>query len=155
MLTLHILYENLQDLQEVLILPQATPNSGFSELVWFSDGGSAQTSPFQREQVIRYLEDNKISTRLVFGGNVIRQPAYRNVEYRIAAGLDVSDFMMNQSFWIGVYPGLGAEQLSYILDVFHRAALELVRANGPRQQTGTPKSLASNGFQTEGEQAPA
>ena len=72
-----------------------------------------------------YLEDNKIDTRLLFGGNLIRQPAYRDVKYRTVSDLKVSDFMMNQSFWIGVYPGLGVEAIAYMVDIFHKAVRDL------------------------------
>ena len=78
-------------------------------------------APFSRERLIRFLEDRKIATRLVFAGNLIRQPAYKNIEYRKVSDLSVSDTVMNQSFWIGVYPGLHSDQIAYIIDTFHQA----------------------------------
>ncbi len=114
------LTEGLKDLSEFFILPEATHDSDPS---WFGFPMAVKPgAPFSREQLIRFLEDKKISTRLVFAGNLTRQPAYADVEYRKISDLSVSDIVMNQSFWIGVYPGLGTEQIDYIVDTFHRAA---------------------------------
>jgi CDP-6-deoxy-D-xylo-4-hexulose-3-dehydrase len=117
------LREGLQDLQEFFVLPEATAGS---EPSWFGFPVAVrEEAPFQRERIIRYLDESKIGTRLVFGGNLIRQPAYRDVRYRTISDLKVSDFIMNQSFWIGVYPGLGAEAMTYMVDIFHRAVRDL------------------------------
>jgi len=62
------------------------------------------------------LESHKIGTRLLFGGNLVRQPAYRNSSYRIASPLKNADFIMNNVFWIGVYPGLTQSMLDYICE---------------------------------------
>jgi CDP-6-deoxy-D-xylo-4-hexulose-3-dehydrase len=118
-----LLHDGLQDLREFFILPEATAGS---EPSWFGFPMAVrEEAPFQRERIIRYLEDSKIDTRLVFGGNLIRQPAYRDVKYRTVSDLKVSDFIMNQSFWIGVYPGLGAEAITYMVDIFHKAICDL------------------------------
>jgi CDP-6-deoxy-D-xylo-4-hexulose-3-dehydrase len=117
------LREGLQDLQEFFVLPEATAGS---EPSWFGFPMAVrEEAPFQRERIIRYLDESKIGTRLVFGGNLIRQPAYRDARYRTISDLKVSDFIMNQSFWIGVYPGLGAEAMTYMVDIFHRAVRDL------------------------------
>ena len=117
------LHEGLQDLQEFFILPEATAGS---EPSWFGFPMAVRAdAPFQRERIIRYLEDTKVNTRLVFGGNLIRQPAYRDVKYRKVSDLSMSDFVMTQSFWIGVFPGLGAEQIAYMVEVFHKAVRDL------------------------------
>ena len=114
-----LLHDGLRDLEEFFILPEATAGS---EPSWFGFPMAVrEDAPFQRERIIRYLEDSRISTRLVFGGNLVRQPAYRDVEYRTVSDLKVSDFMMSQSFWIGVYPGLRAEEIAFVVDVFHKA----------------------------------
>jgi CDP-6-deoxy-D-xylo-4-hexulose-3-dehydrase len=119
-----LLHDGLLDLQEFFILPEATVGS---EPSWFGFPMAVrQEAPFQRKRIIRYLEDSKINTRLVFGGNLIRQPAYRDAKYRIASDLKVSDFMMNQAFWIGVYPGLEAEAIAYMVDTFHKAVCDLI-----------------------------
>ncbi len=64
--------------------------------------------------MVRWLEDHKIATRLLFGGNLIRQPAYRNQKYRVVGDLKRADEVMHQVFWIGVYPGLTQPMLSYV-----------------------------------------
>ena len=113
------MYENLQDLQEVLILPQATPNS---EPSWFGFPIAVRAdAPFTRNQLVHFLESRKIATRLLFGGNLVRQPAYRNIQYRVASPLDNTDFIMNQVFWLGVYPGLTRPMLDYVIETLHEA----------------------------------
>ncbi len=69
--------------------------------------------------MILELERRKIATRLLFGGNLIRQPAYRDVAHRVAAPLVNTDFIMNQVFWIGVFPGITSAMLDYVLESFH------------------------------------
>jgi CDP-6-deoxy-D-xylo-4-hexulose-3-dehydrase len=108
------LHKNLQDLQEYLILPQATLNSDPS---WFGFPIAVrENAPFTRNQLVQFIESRKIGTRLLFGGNLVRQPAYRNAEYRIASSLKNADFIMNNVFWIGVYPGLTQSMLDYICE---------------------------------------
>jgi CDP-6-deoxy-D-xylo-4-hexulose-3-dehydrase len=117
------LYEGLRDLQEYFILPEATPGSDPS---WFGFPLAVRPeAPFTRNQVVQYLEKHKIATRLLFGGNLVRQPAYHDVQYRVIGDLENSDFVMNQVFWIGVYPGLSQRMLEYILECFHRMPSEL------------------------------
>jgi CDP-6-deoxy-D-xylo-4-hexulose-3-dehydrase len=111
------LHKGLQDLQEFLILPEATPNSQPS---WFGFPIAVRPeAPFTRNQAVQFLESHKIATRLLFGGNLVRQPAYRNVPYRIVGSLKNADFVMNQVFWIGVYPGLTRPMLDFICDSLH------------------------------------
>jgi len=114
------LYDGLKDLEDVFVLPEATPGSdpswfGFPIAVW-------RDAPFTREQMVRRLEANRVATRLMFGGNLLRQPAYRDVPHRRIGELPNSDFVMEQVFWIGVYPGLNESRLSYMLDCLHQAA---------------------------------
>jgi CDP-6-deoxy-D-xylo-4-hexulose-3-dehydrase len=113
------LHENLQDLQAYLILPQATLKS---EPSWFGFPIAMRTdTPFTRNQLVQFLDDRKIATRLLFGGNLVRQPAYRNVQYRVAGPLDNTDFIMNNVFWLGVYPGLTRPMLDYVIESLHDA----------------------------------
>ena len=108
------LFEGLKDLEDYFVFPQATPNS---EPSWFGFSLAVRLeAPFTRNDIIQYLESRKIGTRLLFGGNLIRQPAYRDVKYRTVGKLPNSDFVMNQVFWIGVYPGLTAEMLNYMVE---------------------------------------
>ena len=118
-----VLYEGLRDLREFFILPEATAGS---EPSWFGFPLAVrEEAPFGRERVIRYLEEAHIKTRLLFGGNLIRQPAYHDIPYRKASDLRWSDFAMDRSFWIGVYPGLVTEAIAYVVDIFHDAVRDL------------------------------
>jgi CDP-6-deoxy-D-xylo-4-hexulose-3-dehydrase len=112
-----ILKEGMRDLEEFFILPEATPNS---EPSWFGFPLAVRPdAPFTRDQVVRELESKKIGTRLMFAGNLLRQPAYRDIRHRVVGELPNSDFVMNQVFWIGVYPGLDVPELAFVLDTFH------------------------------------
>ena len=111
------LKEGLRDLQEFFILPEATPNSDPS---WFGFPLAVRPgAPFNRNQVINYLEQRKIATRLLFAGNLLRQPAYKDIPHRVVGTLDNTDFVMNNLFWVGVYPGITGEMMDYVLDTFH------------------------------------
>jgi CDP-4-dehydro-6-deoxyglucose reductase, E1 len=111
------LREGLAGLEEFFILPQATPGSDPS---WFGFPIAVRPGgPLTRNAVIQNLEERKIATRLLFAGNLTRQPAYQNVRYRIAGSLENTDFVMNNVFWIGVYPGINQEMLTYVLEAFH------------------------------------
>ena len=104
----------LSDLTEVLILPEPTPNSDPS---WFGFPISLRAGlPFTREDLVRHLNEKKVGTRLLFGGNLLRQPAYQNVLTRRIGELPNTDFVMRQLFWVGVYPGLTPQMLEYIAD---------------------------------------
>jgi CDP-6-deoxy-D-xylo-4-hexulose-3-dehydrase len=109
-----VLYDLFKPLEEFFILPEATENSNPS---WFGFMLTIRDPKIiDRNKLVQYLENNKIGTRLFFGGNLIKQPAYLNVEKRIAGTLDNSDKVMNDSFWLGVWPGLTEEHLIYIVD---------------------------------------
>ena len=101
----------LKPVEECLMLPEATPGSDPS---WFGFPIAVRkNAPFNRDELIRALEEKKIATRLLFGGNLLRQPAYEGCEYRVIGELRNTDFVMNNVFWIGVYPGLTPEMLDY------------------------------------------
>lgn len=76
----------------------------------------------QREKITTFLEDRKVGTRLLFGGNLTKQPAYKNAKYRVSGTLENTDKIMNQTFWIGVHPALGPEQITYMLEQLETAA---------------------------------
>jgi CDP-6-deoxy-D-xylo-4-hexulose-3-dehydrase len=112
------LRQGLKDLEEFFILPEATPNS---EPSWFGFPIAVRPdAPFNRNQAIAFLESRNIATRLLFGGNLLRQPAYQGIKHRVVGSLDNTDFIMNQVFWIGVFPGITPEMITYVLDVFHQ-----------------------------------
>jgi len=114
----HTLYNGLKDLEEFFILPEATPES---EPSWFGFPIAVRpTAPFNRNQAIAFLESRQIATRLLFGGNLLRQPAYQGIKHRVVGSLENTDFIMNQVFWIGVYPGISIEMLDYVVDMFHK-----------------------------------
>ena len=104
----------LQDLEEFLILPEPTTESDPS---WFGfaltvKGGSPKT----RNQVVQELNDAKVATRLLFGGNLLRQPAFMGTPRRVVGELRNTDVVMNDTFWIGVWPGLSIPMLDYMIE---------------------------------------
>jgi CDP-6-deoxy-D-xylo-4-hexulose-3-dehydrase len=93
-----------------------TPNSNPS---WFGFLLTIRDeSPLIRRDVTQWLEDHKIGSRLLFGGNLTRQPAFQKIEYRVAGDLAVTDKLMENSFWIGVWPGIDGPRRSYIHEMF-------------------------------------
>ena len=110
------LYDGLKQFENDLILPKATENSDPS---WFGFPITIrEDSNIKRYDLVRYLEKNKIMTRMLFGGNLTRQPAYEDVEYRIVGELKNTDLIMNNTFFIGVYPGITDEMIDYIIKIF-------------------------------------
>jgi len=114
------LKQALKPLEDVIVLPEATPDSDPS---WFGFPiGIKDDAPFKRDQLTKALETNKIGTRLLFAGNLLRQPAYEGWEYRVVGEMTNTDYVMNNVFWIGVFPGLTKEMLDYIA----KTAIEFV-----------------------------
>ena len=112
------LFNQLKKYEKYFMLPYPTLKSspswfGFPLLV-------KETAPFGRTDIVGYLEKNKIATRMLFGGNLIKQPAYRNTKYRIYGNLKNTDLAMNNLFWIGTYPGLNKEKLEYVVNVIKK-----------------------------------
>ncbi len=110
------LYEGLSAYSEFLMLPTWHPKADPS---WFAmpllvrDG-----APFMRHELTRFLEVNRVQTRLIFAGNIMRQPAYQHIEHRAVGELKTSDQVMRGGFFVGVYPGLDRTRLDYMLDMF-------------------------------------
>ncbi|HWY14062.1 MAG TPA: DegT/DnrJ/EryC1/StrS family aminotransferase, partial [Rhizomicrobium sp.] len=77
-------------------------------------------APTSRTQVVRFLESRNIATRLLFGGNLLRQPAYRDIKRRVVGDLRNTDFVMNNVFWIGLYPGITQSMIDYMAETFHQ-----------------------------------
>lgn len=110
------LYDALKPSERFLLLPEATLGSDPS---WFGFPiGVREGAPFGREELVRALDAKKIGTRLLFGGNLLRQPAYEGCAYRAVGGLENTDYVMNNVFWIGVYPGLTQPMLEFVVQVF-------------------------------------
>ena len=108
-----LLYDGLKQYEAELELPQATPHSDPS---WFGFPLTLQPgSKFKRDDLLRYLNDNRIGTRLLFGGNLIRQPYMIGRTYRTIGDLAASDRVMRDTFWIGVYPGITPEMVDYVV----------------------------------------
>jgi CDP-6-deoxy-D-xylo-4-hexulose-3-dehydrase len=108
------LHRAFEPLKDVLILPEATENADPS---WFGFPiGVKADAPFTRNQLTGALEAAKIGTRLLFAGNLTRQPAYEGLEFRVVGDLANTDFVMNNVFWIGVFPGLTREMLDYVVE---------------------------------------
>jgi len=109
------LWEQLKTCEEHLILPEATPNSDPS---WFGFPITIRPeSGIRRVDLIRHLDAHRIGTRLVFAGNLTRQPYMLQQKYRVSGNLHNTDIVMNQSFWVGIYPGLGQDMLDYSAEV--------------------------------------
>lgn len=108
------LYNGLKPLEDVLLLPESTPDA---EPSWFGFPiGVREGAPFDRNHLVRELESKKIGTRLLFGGNLTRQPAYKDIEFRVIGDLHNSDYVMRNVFWIGLYPGLTDPMLDHTID---------------------------------------
>lgn len=112
-----ILKDGLETLTEFFILPEPTENSDPS---WFGFAISVRSeAPFERKEFTDFMESRKIATRLLFGGNLARQPAYLDLPYRIVGDLCNSDFVMKNTLWLGVYPGLTIDMMNYVVDSVH------------------------------------
>jgi len=108
-----VLHSALKKYEDVLILPHATPDSDPS---WFGFPIIVrEDAPFSRDDMVRCLEDHMIATRMLFGGNLLKQPAYADMKYRSNGSLHTTDLVMDNLFWIGVYPGLSQAMLEYII----------------------------------------
>lgn len=109
------LRKQLEALEAYFILPEATPNSNPS---WFGFPLTVRKDAgFTRDDLVKHLNEKKIGTRLLFGGNLLRQPYMLGRIYRTAGDIVNADIVMNDTFWIGVYPGLNEESLGYMFEV--------------------------------------
>ncbi len=108
------LHRGLKPLEEFLLLPKATKGS---EPSWFGFPLTVRESaPFSRFDLVQYIESRRIGTRQLFGGNLLRQPAYKGVPMRVVGNLKNADIITEQTFWVGVYPGLSNEMIDFIID---------------------------------------
>jgi CDP-6-deoxy-D-xylo-4-hexulose-3-dehydrase len=103
----------LASLEDVFVLPDATAGS---EPSWFGFPLSVRPSaPFARRDLVRHLDERRIGTRQLFGGNLLRQPAYHGRPHRIAGDLPGADYIMRHTLWLGVYPGLGDAHIDHVV----------------------------------------
>lgn len=112
-----LLREGLKDLEQFFILPEASLGSDpswFGFLLTIRDG-----APFTRRDLLKHLDEREIGTRLLFGGNLLRQPAYKDIPRRVVGDLSNSDRVMRQSFWLGVYPSITPRMIEYVVSVIH------------------------------------
>ena len=108
-----LLYKGLKPLEEVLLLPKATKNS---EPSWFGFPITVKAdAPFSRFELVQQIESRRIGTRQLFGGNLLRQPAYKGMPMRVVGSLVNADIVTDSTFWVGVYPGLSREIIDFII----------------------------------------
>jgi len=117
------LFREIKMYQEYFVLPNWADNSdpswfGFPILV-------KEDAPFTRSDIVKHLEARGIATRMLFGGNLIKQPAYEGIKFRVISHLTNTDLIMNNLFWIGVYPGLTEETIQYMLSAFQEFFREI------------------------------
>lgn len=110
------LYEGLKSYEDFFILPQATPGA---EPSWFGFPITVrEDAPFKRNDLVQFLESRKIGTRLLFGGNLLCQPAYQDVPHRMVGSLENTNRIMKNTLWIGVFPGITERMIDYTLETF-------------------------------------
>lgn len=113
-----LLTEGLQGLEEFFVLPRATENSDpswFAFILTLREG-----TPFSRVELAQYLDESLIETRGLFAGNLLRQPGYLNIDHRVVGGLDNTDYIMNNTLFLGVYPGLTPAKIDYVTDTLRK-----------------------------------
>jgi len=114
----NIFYGLLTRYEKYFILPKTTAGSHPS---WFGFPILVKAdAPFSRKDIVNFLEKNKIATRMLFGGNLTKQPAYEKIRNRVFGSLKNTDLVMNNLFWIGVYPGISKGMIEYIVDKFNK-----------------------------------
>ena len=110
--------ENLTEFENQIFLPRALEDSDPS---WFGFAITVRKNAGKsRNEIVKELNERKIATRLLFGGNLIRQPAFANTPRRVVGELKNTDVVMNDTFWIGVWPGLTTPMLDYVVEILKK-----------------------------------
>ena len=111
-----IIYNQLKNYEDYLLLPKIEENADPS---WFGFPVIVENNKeFTRDDVVNFLETNKVATRMLFGGNLIKQPAYKYIDFKLEDSLINTNKVMEKLFWVGVYPGITEEKMEYMLNVF-------------------------------------
>jgi CDP-6-deoxy-D-xylo-4-hexulose-3-dehydrase len=117
------IYDGLSRFEEYFILPESLPKA---DPCWFAFPITVkEDAPFERKDIVKFLEEHRIATRPLFAGNILRQPAYTNVDCRVVGKLENSDRIMTSSFFVGVHPGLTQEMLDYMVNAFEEFIKEV------------------------------
>jgi CDP-6-deoxy-D-xylo-4-hexulose-3-dehydrase len=112
------LLQSLRPYEDRLILPTATPHS---EPSWFGFVITVRKDAgFSRADIVRFLEANRVETRTLFAGNLLRHPAFQSIQHRVVGGLENTDTIMHDTFFVGVYPGLDRPRMDHMTSVFAR-----------------------------------
>jgi CDP-6-deoxy-D-xylo-4-hexulose-3-dehydrase len=111
------LKNELEKFEKYLVLPEPTPKSNPS---WFGFPITVKESaPFSKNDLVNFLSSKLIDTRPLFAGNITKQPYFENISYRVVGNLQNTDLIMNNTFWIGVFPGLTKNMIDYVIEQFN------------------------------------
>jgi len=131
----------LAPVERYLVLPEASPRAQPS---WFGFPITLrEDAPLTRNQLIAFIEERKVGTRLLFGGNLLHQPAYKDIEHRVVGRLDSADRVMRQTFWVGVFPGLTDAMIDHIAGSIRLAITEAEAGRLPTEQVGARRAAKS------------
>ena len=110
------MYSELLEYEDIFVLPRSLPKS---DPCWFAFPLTIRKdAPFTRREIVEWLIKRRIEVKMIFAGNILRHPAYRGIRCRLAQDLANSDYIMRNSFFVGVYPGITEEKIEYMLDSF-------------------------------------
>ncbi len=111
-------YKQLEKYENFFILPKSAENS---EPSWFGFSLTVrENAPFSRNDITKYLNNHRIGTRLIFSGNIIRHPSFDDVNFRISGNLNNTDYIMNNTFWFGVHPGIDEKRREYMVEIIEQ-----------------------------------
>jgi CDP-6-deoxy-D-xylo-4-hexulose-3-dehydrase len=124
-----LLTEAFRPFEDLFILPEATPRSDPS---WFGFPLTIRSgTSFSRDDLVRFLDCHRIGTRLLFGGNLLRQPYMKGRKVRVVGDLANADIVTDSTFWIGLYPGLGSDHIGYVADTIRSFVERFGRVRPP------------------------